>query len=173
MFRLGYVSAGAVPLTLESMSVVVQVALQVAWGEEYGSVEYALAWRDVCMYQYLWETLQRGFEAGVVQVTDFSIGDLGVTGAWEAVMSGELAVGVKVNVESSAGTKTRKTARPGAVVLEVTPGGLLQSFALYAAACVACGCPIWGFVFRPQLAGRGAFKEVVTTFLEIENLWSC
>ena len=159
-----YVDSGAVPMTLS-----VYVGLQdylVSKAESAPSAfQAALLWRDACLAAYLWETGQRGKEGCQLVVTDFTYGDVRCTPAWPDLVDGSVQDGLPVLVESSNGTKSRKTKHPGTLELSTEvdenlgTGVFVNLISPYANAMRECGSPLLRQLFKPSNSAQDGFKD--------------
>ena len=159
-----YTEAGAVPVTLDLFLKLMAHLISEA---ELAPTSYsrALLLRDATFAAYLWETGQRGKEGSELVLTDFSYADIRCTPAWRDLVSGELSSLDPLIVESSNGTKSRKTKHPGTLELQLVPseedgGGFLVSLIpLYEVAMRAAGSPLTHNLFKTSYCGTEVFSE--------------
>ena len=159
-----YVESGAVPIPLATY-VKLQEYLVDKADQELDPFQAALLWRDACLSAYLWETGQRGKEGGRLVVTDFTYDDVRCTPAWLDLIEGKPRVDQALLVESSAGTKSRKTKHPGTLKLDtyadygLGTGVLVQLLPPYARAMRACRSPLLKHLFMPSNATQDGFRD--------------
>ena len=158
-----YVASGAVPLTLDNHLKVITYLIHKAI-TSVTPISKAVYLRDLCLEAYLWETGQRGKEAGCLLVTDFTYGDTWCTPAFPSISASNLLPALPIMVESSRGTKTRKTKHPGTLVLQRVLGDngngiLLHYLPSYAQAMNEAGSPLTGIMFKPLSPSQTQFEE--------------
>lgn len=159
-----YVDSGAVPMELQ-VYVDLQEYLVAKATIAPGAFQAALLWRDACLAAYLWETGQRGKEGCQLIVTDFTYGDVRCTPAWPDLVDGSVRDGLTVLVESSNGTKSRKTKHPGTLELstaadeEMGTGVFVNLIPPYAKAMRECGSPLLRQLFKPSNSAQDGFKD--------------
>ena len=159
-----YVSSGAVPMTLE-VYLSLQDYLVGKADRETDLYQAALLWRDACLSAYLWETGQRGKEGCQLLVTDFNYDDTRCTPAWLDIIDGRINPEFTIVVESSNGTKSRKTKHPGTIDLSTAydamqgTGVLVQLLIPYSNAMRACGSPLLWHLFKPSNQTQDGFRE--------------
>ena len=128
-------------------------------------ISKAVYLRDLCFEAYLWETGQRGKEAGCLLITDFTYGDTWCTPAFPSISASNLFPALPITVESSRGTKTRKTKHPGTLTLQRGlmgddgHGVLLHYLPSYAQAMREAGSPLTGLLFKPLSPNQTQFEE--------------
>lgn len=159
-----YVDTGAVPMTLPTYVRLMEYLVEAA-DKESDPYQAAILWRDACLSAYLWETGQRGKEGCKLVITDFSYCDVKCTPAWLDLAEGTPRTDYPLVVESSSGTKSRKTKHPGTLELDVNSdseqgtGVLVRLLPPYSRAMRACGSPLLGRLFKPSNATQDGFKE--------------
>lgn len=148
-----YAAAGAVPMKPTKM-VSLRTYLLGLFQRHCKELRGLIVMRDLCAFQYLWETFQRGKECIRLKTTDFHFLNLQCTNAWPAILAGNRSdEPYPVVVESSMGTKTRKTKYPGVIHLLPAPqpqdvcGYLLQDLQLYGQTARALGIPLGQWMF--------------------------
>ena len=157
-----YVETAAVPMTLD-LFLKLMVYLIGEADSAPSPYDEAIILRDAALAAYLWETGQRGKEGGELLITDFSYADVQCTPAWHDLVSGEPRTLDPLLVESSHGTKSRKTKHPGTLELQLQPseedgGGFLVSLIpTYARAMAQSGSPLSLYLFKTSLIGKEAF----------------
>ena len=158
-----YVESGAVPIPLGTYLRLQEYLVDQA-DKERDPFQSALLWRDACVTAYLWETGQRGKEGCKLLITDFTYGDVRCTPAWLDLTEGCPRTDTPLFVESSLGTKSRKTKHPGTLELSVNPdhgmgsGVLVQLLPPYARAMRASGSPLLSKLFLPSNATQDGFR---------------
>lgn len=157
-----YVASGAVPMTLQKHLRLIDYLIGQARAS-LSPVSKAVYLRDLCFEAYLWETGQRGKEAGCLLISDFAYEDIWCTPAFPSISASNL-LALPILVESSRGTKTRKTKHPGTLVLQRGLGDngdglLLHYLPSYAQAMHAAGSPLTGFLFKPLSPCQTQFVE--------------
>ena len=182
-----YVESGAVPMTLDLFLKLMSYLIGKA--DSAGSpFEKSLFLRDATMAAYLWETGQRGKEGGELLLSDFSYADVACTPAWEDLARGFPQTLDPLLVESSQGTKSRKTKHPGTLELQLQPseedgGGFLVSLIpVYSAAMESSGSPLTRNLFLSSYSGTDqfspdaftgdAFNKRLQTHLKAMGEWS-
>jgi len=158
-----YVASGAVPVTLQKHLQLIDYLV----GQARASItpiSKAVYLRDLCFEAYLWETGQRGKEAGCLLISDFTYGDIWCTPAFPSISASNLHPALPILVESSRGTKTRKTKHPGTLVLQRGlddngNGLLLHYLPSYVQAMYAAGSPLTGLLFKPLSHCQTRFVE--------------
>ena len=158
-----YVASAAVPLTLCKHLKLIAYLDEKA-SAAAGLVARATFLRDLCLEAYLWETGQRGKEAGNLLITDFTYGDTWCTPAFSSISTATLRPDLPIYVESSRGTKSRKTKHPGVLTLQRTEddgghGLLLRYLPRYAQAMAEAGSPLTGILFKPLAPCQTRFVE--------------
>ena len=159
-----YVDSGAVPITLATYVRLMDYLVDKA-AEETNPYQSALLWRDACLTAYLWETGQRGKEGCQLLVTDFCYGETRCTPAWLDLVEGKPNTNYPLLVESSRGTKSRKTKHPGTLELEteVNPalgtGFMVRLIPPYACAMRASGRPLLSRLFMKSNATQDGFDN--------------
>ena len=182
-----YVDSGAVPIPLSTYVHLLEYLVDKA-DKERDPFQAALLWRDACLSAYLWETGQRGKEGCQLVVTDFNYADVRCTPAWLDLVEGQPRTDHPLLVESSAGTKSRKTKHPGTLELDVHAnyaqgtGVLVQLLPPYARAMRASGSPLLSRLFMPSNAAQngfrndefksGAFNKRLQKHLQVLELWN-
>ena len=159
-----YVDSGAVPISL-STYLRLQDYLTDKAANEKDPYQSALLWRDACLSAYLWETGQRGKEGCQLLVTDFCYGNVRCTPAWLDLVEGQPGTNYPLLVESSRGTKSRKTKHPGTLDLDVVvnnalgTGILVKMIPPYALAMRASGSPLLSRLFMKSNAAQDGFED--------------
>ena len=182
-----YTEAGAVPMELATY-LRYQDYLQEASNNSPTSLTRAAILRDACLSAYLWETGQRGKEGAELLISDFCYHDVRCTPAWPDLAVGQLYSDRTLLVESSQGTKSRKTKHPGTLKLETTrdpcsgSGLLAHLLSSYCQAMSDCGSPLISHLFRPlssdgtYFSHRGyssaAFSQRIKTHLQSMGCWA-
>ena len=164
----GYSPSGAVPMGLSKFwRLVAHVDAAMGPADEY---QRCMLLRDKVAFAYMWECGQRGKEAGRLVVSDFAYECVEVTPAWPDLVRGKVESDLPLLVESSMGTKKRKSRHPGVLYLAKTlqPDGtglLVATLPVYAAAMEQYGYPLTQWLLRPgdQPAGRGTFLQMPYT----------
>ena len=116
-------------------------------------------------FAYMWECGQRGKEAGMLLVTDFAYKCVEVMPAWSDLVDGKVKADVSLLVESSMGTKKRKSRHPGVLYLEkeLRPDGrglLVATLPVYAQAMAQFGNPLDRWLLRPgSQPSKGFFLQ--------------
>ena len=159
-----YVVSGAVPMTLDLFLRLLSFLIVEA-DKADSPRSRALLLRDATLSAYLWETGQRGKEGGELLLTDFSYADLSCTEAWGDLKQGKPQTLDPLLVESSRGTKSRKSKHPGTLELQLEiseedgSGYLVALLPLSSAAMTACGSPLTRCLFKTSDAGSSSFSE--------------
>ena len=158
-----YVATAAVPLTLAKHLKIISY-LDARAEAALGPIARATFLRDLCLEAYLWETGQRGKEAGNLLITDLTYGDTWCTPAFPSICAESLRPALPIYIESSRGTKSRKTKHPGTLTLQRTADGdghglLISYLPKYAKAMSDAGSPLVGLLFKPLAPSQTRFEE--------------
>ena len=159
-----YVDSGAVPMSLATY-VRLQEYLVNKADKEPIPFQAALLWRDACLAAYLWETGQRGKEGCQLLISDFNYADVRCTAAWWDLAEGKPSLEYPLLVESSRGTKSRKSKHPGTLELDVHAneamgtGVLVKLLPPYAHAMRVSGSPLLTRLFKPSNPAQDGFKD--------------
>lgn len=164
----GYSPSGAVPMGLAKFwRLIEHIDGVMVAADEY---QRCMLLRDKVAFSYMWECGQRGKEAGRLVVSDFAYECVEVSSAWPDLARGDVRSDLPLIVESSMGTKKRKTRHPGVLYLSTVlqPDGaglLVTTLPAYAAAMEQYGQPLAKWLLRPgaQPTGRGVFLEMPYT----------
>lgn len=188
VLRHNYAPAGAVPMRRDKMRALRQYLIAEA-KDSPGSLKEILALRDLCAFQYLWETFQRGKECVQLLVTDLRILNLECGYAWEYIQAGtRTSLTYPIVIESSLGTKTKKTKYPGVIHLEPhsndneITGYFLDDLAEYGQAAMRQNTPITKWMFpscdlsqrrlsNEPLADSSAMNYRLQLHLQKMSLW--